>query len=83
MSVGDGLLGQIVVEDDGVAAIVTEPLAHRAARVGRQVLEGRGVGGGGDDDDRVLHRIGGFETRNQLGDGRLLLSDRDVNAVTK
>merc|ERR1712226_1484382 len=81
LSVGDGLLGQIVVEDDGVAAIVAEPLAHRAARVGRQVLEGRGVGGGGDDDDGILHRVGGFETRNQLGDGRLLLSDRDVDAV--
>merc|ERR1712157_502534 len=28
LAVSDGLLGQIVVEDDGVAAIVTEPLSH-------------------------------------------------------
>jgi hypothetical protein len=34
LSVSDGLLGQIVVDDEGVHAVVTEVLANGAARVG-------------------------------------------------
>lgn len=38
LTVGNSLLGQIVVDDESVLAVVTEELAHGAARVGRQVL---------------------------------------------
>ena len=38
LAVGDGLLGQIVVDDQRVFAAVAEVLAHRAARVRRDVL---------------------------------------------
>ena len=54
LAVGDGLLGEIVVGDHGVHAVVAEVLAHGAAGERRQVLHGRGVGGGGGDHDRVV-----------------------------
>ena len=57
LAVGDGLLGQIVVDDEGVLRVVTEVLADGAARVGGQELEGRGVGGGCSDHDRVLKAV--------------------------
>ena len=47
LTVGDSLLGQIVEDDEGVHAVVTEELAHGAAGVGCQVLQGGGVRGGG------------------------------------
>ena len=51
LAVGDGLLGQVVVDDESVHAVVTEELAHGAARVGSQVLQGSSVGSGGRHDD--------------------------------
>merc|ERR1711972_424979 len=33
LSVGDGLFGQIVVHDEGVSSVISEPFSHRATRV--------------------------------------------------
>ncbi len=57
LTVGDGLLGQVVKDDEGVFAVVPEVLAEGAARVRRQVLQRSGVGSGGRDDDRVPHGV--------------------------
>jgi len=81
LSVGNGLLGQIVVHDESVSSVISEPLAHGAARVWREVLKWGGVGGGGDNNDAVLQAIGLLEDVDQLGDGGLLLADGDVDAV--
>ena len=40
LSVSDGLLGEIVVDDQGMLAVVSEVLTDGAARVGSQELEG-------------------------------------------
>ena len=53
LSVGDGLLGQVVEDDERVHPVVAEELAHGAAGVGRQVLQRGSVGGGGRNDDAV------------------------------
>ena len=81
LAVGDGLLGQIVVDDHGVHAVVAEELAHRAAGEGREELHRRRVGGGGGDDDRIFERAVLFEHLDELGDGRALLADRDIDAI--
>jgi hypothetical protein len=47
LSVGDGLFGQIVENNESVFAVVTEKLAHGAARVWSQVLQGSGIRSGG------------------------------------
>lgn len=81
LSVGDGLLGQIVVGDDSVLAVVTEPLTHAAAGEGSKVLQRSGLGSGGSDDDGVLHGIVLLKGLDKLGNGGSLLTDGDVDAV--
>lgn len=54
LTVSYGLLRQIVVDDEGVLAVVTEELAHGAARVGREILQGSGIGRGSWYDDGVV-----------------------------
>ena len=51
LTISDGLLGQIVVDDESVHAVVAEELAHGAARVGGQVLEGGSVRSGSRNDN--------------------------------
>ena len=81
LAVGPGLLGEVVIDDDGVLAVVHEVLAHRAARVGRDVLHGGRRRGGSRHDDRVRHRAVLFELAHHVRDRALLLADRDVDAL--
>src|SRR3954462_14181292 len=63
-----------------MAAVVTEELAHRAARVRSEELHSRGIRSRGVDDDRVVHRTEFLKLLTNLSYGRCLLADRDVNA---
>ena len=81
LTVGDGLLGKIVVDDEGVLGVVTEVLANGASGVRSQELERSGVGGGGSDDDGVLHAVSLLEEAGDVGDGGSLLSNGDVDTV--
>ena len=81
LAVGLGLLGQVVVDDEGVLAVVHPVLAHGAAGVGGQVLERGGVGGAGQDHHRVLEGAVALEGGHGLGDRGLLLADGDVDAL--
>jgi hypothetical protein len=81
LSVGDGLFGQIIVHDEGVSSVISEPFSHGASRVWSQVLEWGGVGGGGNNDDAVFQAIGFFQNVDQLRNGGLFLTDGDVDAV--
>ena len=80
LAVGRGLLGEVVVDAEGVLAVVAEVLADGAARVGGDVEEGRGVGGGGADHDGVLHGPVLLEGADDLGHRRVLLPDGHVDA---
>ena len=81
LTVGNSLLGQIVVDDEGVLRVVTEVLTDGATRVGGQELEGSGVGGGSSNDDSVLEAVSLSEQAHDVGHGGSLLSDGDVDAV--
>ncbi len=81
LAIGHGLLGQVVIGDHGVHAVVAEVLAHGAAGERRDVLERSRIGGGRRDHDRVGHRAALFERADELRDGRALLADRHVDAV--
>ncbi len=74
------LLREVVVDDERVAAVVEEVLAHRTAGVRREVLERRRLRGRRGDDDRVLHRPVLLERLDDLRDRGVLLPDRDVDA---
>jgi hypothetical protein len=78
LTVGHGLLGQIVINDQGVTA-VAEVLAHGATGVRRQVLHAADSEAGSHDDG-VFHRAVLFQLANHVGNGRSLLTDRNVDA---
>ena len=77
------MLGQVVIDNQRIHAVVHEPLAHRCAGIRRDILVGGGIRGRGIHDDGVRHRAGFFEYRYDPGNGGLLLSDGDVDAVQR
>ncbi|EAV43677.1 hypothetical protein SIAM614_03331 [Stappia aggregata IAM 12614] len=81
LTVGHGLLGQIVIADHGVHGVVTEELAHRAAGERCQVLQRSSVGSGRGDNDGVIQRAGIFQGLHELGNGGALLADCNVDAI--
>merc|ERR1719209_364507 len=81
LPVSDGLLGQVVKDDHSMHAVVTEVFSHGHTGVGGEILRGGGVGGGGRDDDGVLHGVGVGEPLHNLGDSGPLLADSDVDTV--
>merc|ERR1712020_456842 len=81
LSVGHGLLGQVVKDDDGVHAVVSEVLSHGHTRVGSQVLQGSSVRGGGGHHDGILQSISIVQPLDNLGHGGPLLSHGNVDAV--
>jgi hypothetical protein len=62
-------------------AVVAEELAHCAASIGGKELQRRRLGGGGGNHDRVVERTVILQRLDDLGDGRALLADRDIDAV--
>ena len=83
LAVGDGLLRQIVVDDEGVLSVVTEVLTNSAAGVRGQELERGGIGSSSSNDDRVLHAISVLEKAHDVGHGGALLADGNVDAVKR
>src|SRR5712675_1459302 len=81
LAIGHRLFRQIVVDDDGVHAIVAEIFAHGAAGERRDVLHRRRIGGGGGDDDRIFQRALLFQHLHELRNGRALLADRNIDAI--
>ena len=54
---------------------------HGASGEGSNVLERGGLGGGGGNDDGVLHGVVLLEGLDELGNGGSLLTNGDVDAV--
>ena len=81
LAIGDGLLGQIVIDDQGVHAVVAEIFAHGAAGERRQELQRRRIGRGGGDHDGVFERAVLLQHLDDLRHGRALLADGDVDAI--
>src|SRR5258707_6083431 len=81
LAIGHRLFRQIVVDDDGVHAVVAEVFAHGAAGERRDVLHRRRVGSGGRDDDRIFQRALLFQHLEELRHGRALLADRNIDAI--
>ena len=81
LSVGNSLLGQIVIDYEGVLGVVTEELTNGATGVRSQELERGGIGSGGGNNDGVLHAVTLLEETNDVGDGGTLLANSDVDAV--
>ena len=74
------MLRKVVVDAEGVLALVAEVLTDGRPRVRGDVQEGGRVGGAGRDHDGVGHGAELVEGPDDLGDGRLFLPDGHVDA---
>jgi hypothetical protein len=81
LTVSNGLLGQVIVDDDGVAAVVTEPFTHSTASERSNVLQRSGLGGSGSNNDGVLQGVVLLKGLHELSDGGTLLTDGNVDTV--
>src|ERR687890_182852 len=79
-AVGRGVLREVVVDRQDVAAAVAEVLADGRARIRREVLHRRRVGRRRAHHDGVVHRAEVLKGLDYLRHGRVLLADGDVDA---
>jgi hypothetical protein len=75
-----GMLGQVIVDDQGMATAFHDLFAHRTTSVRGDVLQCCRIRCGRSHDDRMLHRAVPLERRHSLCDLRTLLTDRHVDA---
>lgn len=75
------LLGQIIIDDEGMFAVVSEILSHGAAGVGSQVLQRSGIRSSSRHHDGVLHGISVSESLHKLSHRGPLLTNSDVDTV--
>src|SRR5690606_2725617 len=81
LAISPSLLGQVIVNHQRVFTAVAEVFAHGATGERRQVLHGGRVGGRRGNDDGVFQRTVLFQLAHHVGNGRLLLTDRDVDTL--
>ena len=75
------LLREIVEDHQRMLTLIHPVLPDGRPGVGSDVLEGRGEGGSGVDDHRVVHRAVFLKRVDDLGDGGALLPDGHVHAL--
>ena len=80
LAIGAGVLREVVVNDQHVAARFHEMLRDAGRGVGRDVGEARRVVAFGDDDDGVIHRALFAQVGHGLGDGGSALADGAIDA---
>lgn len=83
LSVSNGLLGEIVIDDQSMLSVVSEVLSNGAAGVWGQELKRSSLGGGSGDDARVVHGSVLLEHSDDVGNSGSLLTDGAVDAVER
>jgi len=83
LAVGHGVLPQIVINNEGVAARIAELFAHCGARVRSDILQGSRVAGACRYDDGIFHSIVFFKRLHHAKHGGLLLADGDIYTVNR
>ena len=81
LAIGHRLLGQVVVHDEGVLAVVAVVFGHGATGVGRDVLQRSRFGSGGRNDRGVFHGTVLAQGVGHERDRGTFLSDGHIEAV--
>jgi hypothetical protein len=81
LTVSHGLLGEIVIDDQSMLSVVTEPFSHGATSEGSKVLQRSGFRGRSSNNDGILQSIVLLESLDKLSNSRSLLADSDVDTV--
>ena len=78
--VGDGVLGEVVIDNEDVLPLVHEVFAQGRGGVGRDILQRRRGAGRGVHHDGIVHGPPAGEIPHQLGNRAGLLADGHVDA---
>lgn len=81
LSVSDGLLGKIVVDDESVFTVVSEVFTNSATRVRSQELKGSGIRSSSADNNSELHAVVLLKNGDEIGNSGSLLTNCNVDAV--
>ena len=80
LAVGNGLLRQVIIDDQRVHAVIAEIFAHGTGCVRGEELHWCRIGRGGGDDDRIFERALLFQRTDDLRHGRALLANSNIDA---
>ena len=80
LTVGNRLLGEIVIDDEDILSLVHEIFAHGRACIRRDIEHRGGLGRAGADHDGIIHRIVLAQLLHTACHRRLLLADGDIDA---
>ena len=83
LAIGHGVLGKIIIDDEGVHPVVHEPFTDCGTGIGSQILIGGGIGRGSDDNAGVIHGTLGLKRRDGARHVRELLPDHNVDTVKR
>ena len=81
LTISNRLLGQIIINNQAVHAVIAEIFAHGATGKRCQELQRRRLRSGRGNDNGIFHSAVFFERLNQLRNSRALLADNDINTV--
>jgi hypothetical protein len=81
LTVSNGLLWEIVVDDESMHSVVTEVFTDSAAWVGSEELQGSSIGSCGSNNNGVFKCFTLTEKTHDVGDSGPFLADGDVDAV--
>jgi hypothetical protein len=81
LTVSNSLLGQIVIDDQRVTTVVTEPFTNSSTRERSKVLKRSGFGSGGSNNDGVLEGIVALKGADELSNSGTLLTNSNVDTV--
>lgn len=81
LSVSDGLLGEIVVDDEAMLSVISEVFTDSATSIRSQELKRSSFGSSSSNDNGVSESVVILKDLHDVRDSRSLLTDGDVNAV--
>ena len=73
------VLGQVIINNQHILALMHKEFTNRAARIRRDILQRRGLGRGRRYDAGIIHRTVLRQRLRHLRDGRALLADRHID----
>jgi len=79
LSVSNSLLGKIIIDDEGVLAIVSEILTDSATGVRSQILKRSSLGGSSSNNDGVLDGITVLKKLDNVSNSGSLLANSNVD----
>ncbi len=81
LAIGNGLLGQIIINDQRVHAVIPEIFCHGATGKRRQILQRSRIGGGSGNNDGIFQRAVFLKGFHNLRNSGTLLANHNINAV--